>query len=134
MNPSLSTAQKKALTVIFSFSLSPGIPRDTSLCIREIHLTMVSCFIIYFINKYKLIIFIALLLCYKAKKKKKYKCSLPQGKLLQISDLRVSLTVHRSKTFSIVRFLIPFLYQRSLRDLNIISSYFNGFLRVWIDL
>ena len=88
MNPSLSTAQKKALTVIFSFSLSPGIQRDTSLCIREIHLTMVSCLIIYFVNKYKLIIFIALLLCYKAKKKKKkkrYKCSLPQGKLLQIN-------------------------------------------------
>ena len=73
MNPSLSTAQKKALTVIFSFSLSPGIQRDTSLCIREIHLTMVSCLIIYFVNKYKLIIFIALLLCYKAKKKKKKK-------------------------------------------------------------
>ena len=88
MNPSLSTAQKKALTVIFSFSLSPGIQRDTSLCIREIHLTMVSCLIIYFVNKYKLIIFIALLLCYKAKKKKKkkrYKCSLPQGKQLQIN-------------------------------------------------
>lgn len=94
---------------------------------------MVSCFIIYLVNTYKLIIFIALLLCYKVKKKK-VQCSLPQGKLLQISDLKVSLTVHRSKTFSIVRFLIPFLYQRSLRDLNIISSYFNGFLRVWIDL
>lgn len=34
---------------------------------------MVSCFIIYLVNTYKLIIFIALLLlCYKVKKKKKY--------------------------------------------------------------
>lgn len=33
---------------------------------------MVSCFIIYLVNTYKLIIFIALLLlCYKVKKKKK---------------------------------------------------------------